>query len=127
MTTGRINQVTIVSLGASRHAKKGDLGTEGARPEGRALSRYQGRGRTIRCGSQPEPHWGAEAHQERRRAIQMPPLSSPKDGPPQRVKGHDPKGSAPRCDIRLSREGYQLPVTPGSGYGLRLTPECLLG
>ena len=36
----------------------------------------------------------------------------------------DPK-AGPRCAIHPSEGGYQPPVTPGGGYGLRLTPKCL--
>ena len=36
-----------------------------------------------------------------------------------------PTKAGPSCTIHPSEGGYQPPVTPGGGYGLRLTPKCL--
>ena len=36
-----------------------------------------------------------------------------------------PVKAGPSCTIHPSEGGYQPPVTPGGGYGLRLTPKCL--
>ena len=63
---------------------------------------------------------GGEGHE----AIQLPPLSSPKRGPPQKTD-RAPLEATTDCDMRTSGGGYRRPVTPEGGYRLRLTPECL--
>lgn len=63
---------------------------------------------------------GGEDHQ----AIQLPPLSSPKRGPPQKTD-RAPLEATTDCDMRTSGGGYRRPVTPEGGYRLRLTPKCL--
>ena len=78
----------------------------------------------------PQPHArpgrppGAEAPARPPRAIQLPPLSSPRDGPPQTWGFATPEPAHPATCTPQSG-GYQPPVTPGGGYGLRSTPECL--
>ena len=42
-----------------------------------------------------------------------------------RCVGFATRNAGPPCDVRPSAGGYQPPVTPAGGYGLRLTPECL--
>ena len=76
---------------------------------------------------------GAEAAERSPRVIQLPPLSSPRDGPGQ-TWGFATLNVGPHCTIRPSVGGYQPPATwappcndmTGShGCRLRLTPECL--
>ena len=56
-------------------------------------------------------------------AIQLPPLSSPRDGPPQSPLGREPTRD---CDMHPSGGGCLLRVTSASdGYQLGLTPKCL--
>jgi len=69
---------------------------------------------------------GAKARGGPAREIQLPPLSSPGDGPPQEHFGAR-EGPPPHCDIRPPGGGYQPPITPGGGYRLQRAPECLRG
>ena len=52
------------------------------------------------------------------------PTELPKEWSAATLGMHGPK-TGPRCAIHPSEGGYQPPVTPGGGYGLRLTPKCL--
>lgn len=57
------------------------------------------------------------------KAIQLPPLSSPRDGPPQGPSGREP---ARDCDMHPSGGGCLSLVTSASdGYQPGLTPKCL--
>lgn len=83
----------------------------------------------CRSGRRPKPsaQLGAFRGRSRRqthRAIQLPPLSCPRSGPPQPWRFTTPN-AGPRCSIHPSVGGYQPPVTPGGGYRLRLSPKCL--
>jgi len=109
MTTGRINQVTIVAR------------YPGLRPKAEGIDR--------RSGVEPKPD--ARAAQPPRpqppgasRPIHLPPLSLPRGGPLQAWEFAARK-VGPHCNIHPSVGGYQPPVTSGDGYGLRLTPDCL--
>jgi len=87
MTTGRINQVTILAERVSRSDRRRRS------PEGSESLPRKGHGRN-RC---PAHGWARAQGSERPRAIQLPPLSSPRDGPPQ--------------EQRRAREGLLLPAT----------------
>ena len=116
MTTGRINQVAIV---AGRPAPEGaGAGTSRGKPE-----LLEGRGADRSHDTRSGEVFRAEAAKALR-IIHLPPLSCPRSGPPQ-TWGCAARDAGPPCNIRSSAGGYQPPVTPGGGYGLRLTPECL--
>jgi hypothetical protein len=52
----------------------------------------------------------------------LPPLSSPRRGPPQSRSGRE---AVTDCDMHTSGGGYRGPVTPGGGYRPWFTPEYL--
>jgi hypothetical protein len=103
MTTGRINQVTILNArpgtrGPPRQPnppKRADV----VKPEG------PGHGVAGRPGTVPFP-----LRKGSRQAIQLPPLSSPRSGPPQKWVGPG-EGAPPNCNIHPSRGGRRSPVT----------------
>ena len=110
MTTGRINQVTIVpgehALPSALHAGlrsslKGALsgGPDAARPAGR---------RSYAHRTPPTIH--------------VPPLSFPPSGPPHHESHHE---AVIACAMRPARGGDLGCVTSGDGYQRWLSPECL--
>ena len=105
MTTGRINQVTILNA-VTRVA---------ARPGGpRQSSSLRGAQSTQRVAARSRARRG-------RHAIHLPPLSSPRA-----VRGTSGRARAvPECSMHPARGGYRPPVTPRDGYQLRLTPKGL--
>ena len=120
MTTGRINQVTIFAASPPPESERLAVPTP---VDGGGMSRKVG-------GSSRDwsPGPGAFRGRSRRKAlkpIQLPPLNSPRGGPPQRRRGIDPGPTPSRCNIRLSKGGCQPLVTSEDGYELRLTPDCL--
>ena len=120
MTTGRINQVTILTGRPLR--------SEG-RKDHRQPSIKKGSGLVKRSGREPKPN-----AQPRSPLGPKPPkvpmgdpicpTELPKEWSAATLGIHDPK-ACPRCAIYSSEGGYQPPVTPGGGYELRLTPKCL--
>ena len=115
MTTGRINQVTILtSAGAA--APRGARGGAGARPRGRVVA-WRGRPGARHRPRQPR---GAT----RARTIQLPPLSSPRGGPPQERVGRDGL-----TRLRHASLGRRMPYAghaPEGGYRPGRAPESLL-
>jgi len=122
MTTGRINQVTILTGGRRPpRGRQAPDGTPGASP-GQSSSLGRGARRQPGPRQQGRRTRGLEAD-GCQRAIHLPPLSSPRCGPPQSAdRANRPLTD---CDMRTSEEGYRKPVTPEGGYRPGLTPECL--
>jgi len=115
MTTGRINQVTILtSAGAA--TPRGARGGAGARPRGRVVAWRERRGARHR----PRPPRGAT----RAGTIQLPPLSSPRGGPPQGRVGRD--GLARLRHASLRRRMPYAGHAPEGGYRPGRAPESLL-
>ena len=112
MTTGRINQVTIF-------VPKG-------RPDGqpRPPNPHRGRKSLHRKGRgprpTPNPHAGHPVKGGRVTVIQLPPLSSPRRGPPQSPRR--PYRQPRDCGIHPSRGGHQPPVTSIPENGDRRLP-----
>ena len=110
MTTGRINQVTILSR----------------RPERRRPTARRAGGRAVTGGSlrehprprSPEP----ELRQGPQGTIQLPPLCSPRGGPPHRRSGARRRHGVSHATLRrrLPSAGHAR-----SGYRPGLAPECL--
>ena len=66
----------------------------------------------------------AVSRRRRQPAIQLPPLNSPRSGPPQGNAGP----ARATCRLRHAHLEWRISAThhaPGDGYRLRLTPECL--
>ena len=112
MTTGRINQVTILS--AERRprpeaapTRQPDRRSEGPKTAPTARQKLVSTRRSGRPEARRSAHSGGDDSREKCRpwAIKLPPLSSPKDGPPQ-VNSFGPGGRPRACDIRPSRGGY---------------------
>ena len=117
MTTGRINQVTILTGPLS---PRGSSGRE--RPEGRTGLLQS------RSGSRPRSAWTypcADPTPEHATGHPIAPTEFPKvwSAADAEMQARKPD---PHCNIHTSRGGYQPPVTPGSGYRLRLTPKCVV-
>jgi hypothetical protein len=111
MTTGRINQVTILSR-SPREAPAN-------RPQsGRQSSVLEGR-----CGKRPAPSVpGARATTGPQGTIQLPPLCSPRGGP-----RHHRSGARRRHGVSHATLRRRLPSAghARSGYQPGLAPECL--
>ena len=119
MTTGRINQVTIL--------RRPTTGVEGRQTPRKGQSSQQEGSAPKHSPARRDSHQSPKARTAAaHRTIQLPPLSSPKDGPP-KTRSHPPKGAATGLSIRLSGGGYLPPVTPEGGYRHGLTPDCLAG
>ena len=106
MTTGRINQVTILRVRSHTLKERSRLVTP--RPVGRS-GYLQGWG----TGRSPPPSPDDPRGRSRRRpprAIQLPPLSSPRGGPRQ-TWGFATLNAGPHCPIHPSVGGYQPPIT----------------
>jgi hypothetical protein len=110
MTTGRINQVTILNPGAHPESTR-----RGGPPEGGAEC-YRG-GEHARW-TQPGGAACADAgcHQP---TIQLPPLSFPRGGPPQGIRVFRPPCQA-ACALQV--EGHDHQSTPRGGYWRRHSP-----
>ncbi len=80
-----------------------------------------GRGRTLHPARQ---HPGAEAAGGHV-GHPIAPTEFPKGRSAAGGTGSPVRAAPARCDMRPSGGGYQLPVTPGDGYRIRLTPKCL--
>src|SRR2546423_7442328 len=118
MTTGRINQVTIL------HPRGLLVGGAAWKKPPEGLDLLRGRS-ALREEERPVQGTQQAELEERPRTIHLPPLSSPKDVPPQRRSGW--KAATP-CHIGPSGGGSPLPVTPRKGgYRSRPTPEDLAG
>ena len=121
MTTGRINQVTIL---------KPVEGPRRARLGGGPLRREPAGGGVVvkvgaanRSARRPRLRSAQRTRVGASKAIQLPPLSSPRDGPPQGPSGREP---ARDCDMRPSGGGCLSLVTSASdGYQPGLTPNGL--
>ena len=119
MTTGRINQVAIVSP-ATPAAKPG----AGGGPRGGAPGDARGRGPGSHLGARPGGSAGAEARRRAPTGHPIAPTGFPKGrSAPRLLRGRKPK-PADRS-IRPPRGGRQPPITPGGGYRLRRAPKCL--
>ena len=119
MTTGRINQVTILTGQAA--APKGDGPGE---PPGRRS------GLVKRSGARPKPvHPARETPEAEAQGISIghpiAPTEFPRGWSAHSMWGFATRNAGPLCGIHALEGGYQPPVTPGDGYELRLTPECL--
>ena len=117
MTTGRINQVTILTGPLS---PRGSSGRE--RPEGRTGLLQS------RSGSRPRSAWTcpcADPTPEHATGHPIAPTEFPKAWSAADAEVQARRRD-PHCDMHTSRGGYQPPVTPEGGYELRLTPECVV-
>ena len=133
MTTGRINQVTILRVRSHTLEGRSRLVTPHPRRDDQDIYKVGDRAEAP-CPARATP--GAEAAERSPRAIQLPPLSFPRSGPGQ-TWGFATLNAGPHCPIRPSEGGYQPPITWGpppcseaasgmpTGYRLRLTPKCL--
>jgi hypothetical protein len=106
MTTGRINQVTVLTPRLPPRRDPGD----------------QGR---VVCWKEEEPRragaWSRAAQDPQ--AIQLPPLDSLNGGPPH---GGQALGAIAECRIGRSEGGYRWPITPtGADSSLGLPPNVL--
>lgn len=118
MTTGRINQVTIVA----RSTPPGTLRTgpnytlDGAAPNGPAQRAWNGQAHQYGVPSRSRP------------TIHLPPLSFPQDGPTTTlIRAHESWSSG--CVMRPARGGYRSlsHAAKDSGYQRQLTPKNVLG
>ncbi|MCJ1226915.1 hypothetical protein MMC12_003570 [Toensbergia leucococca] len=113
MTTGRINQVTILTGGPGREAR----GRPEEPPGGSQNRQVVGGG--PKPGTRPGDPPGPEAPGGPRRAIQLPPLSSPGGGPPQGPlrarKGH-PRAAA--CAPQEEDTSHRSRPEAATGFGL---------
>ena len=114
MTTGRINQVTILTP-----LQRTEAPIRGETPRREQSSSLEGGGSRAHLDPPGLPELRLHGFPG---IIQLPPLSSPKDGPPHGCSGPKP---IPVCDMRPSGGGYLPPVTSEDGYRLGLTPKCL--
>ena len=120
MTTGRINQVTII-CGSTFHPK-----TEG-------LPRTPAKGRrpiSVTVEAQVEtwrPSRRAPAGEACKRARATHPIAPTEFSRAWSVAERKlrPQKIDLRCDMHAPKGGYQPPVTSEDGYRLRLTPKCL--
>ena len=110
MTTGRINQVTILNPGAHPERTR-----RGGPPKGGAEC-YRG-GEHARW-TQPRGAACADAGC-RQSTIQLPPLSFPRGGPPQGIRVFRPPCQA-ACALQV--EGHDHQSTPRGGYWRRHSP-----
>jgi hypothetical protein len=113
MTTGRINQVTIVCLAAGLKAPTAQTACKASR-----MNYKEG---APRC---PAASSGCTKHTHSPATIQLPPLSSSKNCPHQPHLG---VATAVRCCISFSRGGNPSSVTPEGGYRLGPAPKDLAG
>ena len=107
MTTGRINQVTILRVRSHTLQERSRLVTPHPRRDDQDSCKVGGRAEAQRP-ARATP--GAEAAERSPRAIQLPPLSSPRDGPGQ-TWGFATLNAGPHCTMRPSVGGYQPPIT----------------
>ena len=122
MTTGRINQVTILTAGTP--------GPRTGVPPGPPLE-SGGRELVTQSERRPKPSARTRDHAPGPKPpgnlwlIQLPPMSSPRDGPRQSwgVRGLEAGPITATYAPRM--EDTSRPSRPEDGYGLRLTPECL--
>ena len=121
MTTGRINQVTTVgpggpAPGASPRGRTPRGGPGQLRDRGGPWGQHPARGRA------PERRRSTEVP----RAIQLAPLSSPRDGPPQRLT-LDPRGPCPgeTAACAPQEEDAVRRSHPEAAIGLGLPPNVL--
>jgi hypothetical protein len=109
MTTGRINQVTILTL----------------EPEGSNVNSRRSRAVTERRKDvNLEPQWDAPWSKATQGylTIHLPPLSSSQGGPLHKSQSQK---AVSQCNIHLARGGYHSRVTSKDGYPIRFAPECL--
>ena len=107
MTTGRINQVSILRVRSHTLEERSRLVTPHPRRDDQDIYKVGGRAEARRP-ARGTP--GAEAAERSPRAIQLPPLSRPRDGPGQ-TWGFATLNAGPHCTIRPSDEGYPPPIT----------------
>ena len=117
MTTGRINQVTTVCPGAG----KPDSQVEPPRKGARVARNGRGPGEP---GTPPERFPTSRSAEGSPAGNPIAPTVFPRE---RSAAGStsDPRRSPVHCDICPPRGGYQPPITPGGGYRLRRTSECL--
>ena len=131
MTTGRINQVTILRVRSHTLEERSRLVTP--HPRGGDQDIYKVGGRTEAQHPARETP-GPKRPENRPRAIQLPPLSNPRGGPGQKW-GFATLDAGPHCTIHLSVGGYRhrshwvrravKQLTDPHGYRLWLAPDCL--
>ena len=117
MTTGRINQVTIVH----RHRQRS--GSAPAAPRGSGVVTGGTRGRSPAVQSRAAP--GRKHRQSADSIIHLPPQSSSRCGPPQFGAGP----ARATCRLGHARLERRMPAAchaPEGGYRLRRAPECLV-
>jgi hypothetical protein len=115
MTTGRINQVAILSFRAGPPAGGGT--SQERAPGGAPELRYEGgaRGPGRRLPSARGSYEACAA------PIQLPPLSSPRGGPPRGVVG--PQGPPYAATCAPQKEGTRPRPRPGAATGWGLPPR----
>ena len=113
MTTGRINQVTILGL----WSPEGPRPTAGVSPAAEQFTVVGGRLERYLSTYGPQ----SLGYDGFPRAIQLPPLCSPRDGP--RYHCVLAPGAATRYHIWPSGGGYRQPVTHEAATGLGLPPN----
>ena len=103
MTTGRINQVTILDAKPGTRGPPGQLNP----PKRAEVVKPEGPGHGV-AGRPPTALF--QLREGSRQAIHLPPLSSPRRGPPQNWAG-PPEEAPPNCNMHPSRGGRRSPVT----------------
>jgi len=125
MTTGRINQVTIV--GTPREKRPAEFGRERPRaathPEGQNGWLEEAPGRNPESPTEREPRPGQKARGREPRGHPFAPTEFPRG--PSTAGALGPEAFA-RCDMGPQGGGFQRPITPEGGYGPRLAPEFLV-
>jgi hypothetical protein len=122
MTTGRINQVTILTGGRPRPRRGAPSdGTPGASP-GQSSSLGRGDPRVARPPTHDRRARRLQAGVAGR-AIHLPPLSSPRCGPPQDRSGHGPPRTATYAPQEEDTAGRSHPKA-ATGQGLPPSVFC---
>jgi len=116
MTTGRINQVTILGL----WSPEGPRPTAGMSPAAEQFTVVGGRSERYLSTYGPQ----SLGYDGFPRAIQLPPLCSPRDGP----RYHCVSGARRRRKVSHLALRRRIPSAghARSGYRPRLTPKCLV-